>query len=53
MSAMLSGVKLEYRIVLIYSRDAGKRAAVFSFDVGQGSQDIGFRNDVIVTFDCR
>ena len=48
----LSGVRLEYRIVQIYSRDAGKRAAVVSFDVGQGSQDIGFRNDVTLTFEA-
>jgi hypothetical protein len=48
----LAGVKLEYRIVQIYSRDAGKRAAVISFDVGQGSQDIGFRNDVTLTFEA-
>jgi hypothetical protein len=48
----LSGVRLEYRIVQIYSRDAGKRAAVISFDVGQGSQDSGFRNDVTLTFDA-
>ena len=48
----LSGVRLEYRIVQIYSRDAGKRAAVVSFDVGQGSQDLGFRNDVTLTFDA-
>jgi hypothetical protein len=47
----LSGAGLEYRILQLYSRDAGKRAAVFSFDVGQGSQDIGFRNDVAITFD--
>jgi hypothetical protein len=47
----LSGVRLEYRVVQIYSRDAGKRAAVVSFDVGQGSQDIGFRNDATLTFD--
>jgi hypothetical protein len=49
----LSGAKLEYRIIQVYSRDAGKRAAVISFDVGQGSQDIGFRNDVTVTFDAK
>jgi len=49
----LSGLKLEYRIVQLYSRDAGKRAAVIAFDVGQGSQDIGFRNDVTITFDCK
>ncbi|HLF94690.1 MAG TPA: CehA/McbA family metallohydrolase, partial [Planctomycetota bacterium] len=48
----LAGVRLEYRIVQIYSRDAGKRAAVVSFDVGQGSQDLGFRNDVTLTFDA-
>jgi len=48
----LSGAKLEYRIVQIYSRDAGKRAAVVSFDVGQGTQDLGFRSDVTLTFDA-
>ena len=37
----------------VHSRDAGKRAAIVAFDVGQGTQDIGFRNDVTVTFDCR
>ena len=42
----LSGVRLEYRILQVYSRDAGKRAAVLSFDVGQGSQDVGFRQAV-------
>ena len=42
----LSGVDLEYRILQLYSRDAGKRAAVIAFNVGQGTQDIGFRNDV-------
>jgi hypothetical protein len=49
----LSGLELEYRILEIYSRDAGRREARFSFNVGQGSQDIGFRNDVSVLFDCR
>ena len=48
----LSGLPLEYRIIQIYSRDSGKRAAVVSFDVGSGTQDIGFRNDVTVTFNC-
>jgi hypothetical protein len=48
----LSGVRLEYRILQVYSRDAGKRAAVLSFDVGQGSQDLGFRNDVTLTLDA-
>lgn len=52
LNARLSGAKLEYRVIQLYSRDAGKRSAVVSFNVGQGSQDIGFRNDVTLTFDC-
>jgi len=46
----LSGLALEYRIVQLYSRDAGKREAKISFNVGQGTQDIGYRNDVDVLF---
>ena len=42
----LSGLNLEYRIVQLYSRDAGRREARISFNVGQGTQDLGFRNDV-------
>lgn len=49
----LSGLNLEYRIVQLYSRDAGKREATFAFDTGQGTQDLGFRNEVSVLFDCR
>ncbi len=48
----LSGLELEYRIIEVYSRDAGKREAKISFNVGQGTQDIGFRNDVSILFDC-
>src|SRR5580658_1752588 len=32
----LSGLKVEYRIAELYSRDAGKREATLSFNVGQG-----------------
>jgi hypothetical protein len=53
LQATLSGLELEYRIVQLYSRDAGKREAKLSFNVGQGSQDIGFRNDVDLLFECR
>ncbi|MFT5522680.1 MAG: hypothetical protein ACI9G1_000587 [Pirellulaceae bacterium] len=53
LSPALSGLKLEYRVIQLYSRDAGKRAAEISFNVGQGTQDIGFRNDCLVTFDCQ
>ena len=48
----LSGLLLDYRIVQIYSRDAGKREAKISFDVGQGTQDLGFRNEINVLFEC-
>ncbi|HWN96983.1 MAG TPA: CehA/McbA family metallohydrolase [Methylomirabilota bacterium] len=49
----LSGLTLEYRIISLYSRDTGKREAKFSFNVGQGTQDIGFRNEVDLLFTCR
>jgi hypothetical protein len=46
----LSGLAVEYLILEIFSRDSGQRAAEIAFNVGQGSQDIGFRNDVSVVF---
>lgn len=46
----LSGLVLEYRIVGIYSRDAGQREAVLTFDAGQGTQDLGFRSSVPILF---
>jgi hypothetical protein len=52
LEAKLSGLNLEYRIIQLYSRDRGRREAQIGFDVGAGSQDIGFRNDVPVLFDC-
>ena len=48
----LSGLELEYRIVQLYSRDAGKREAMLGFNVGQGTQDIGFRSEVPILFNC-
>src|SRR3989442_1159530 len=50
MSPRLSGLPLEYRILQIYSRDQGQRSATISFNVGQGTQDIGFRNETVVVF---
>ena len=52
LKATLGGLKVEYRLIQLYSRDAGKREARFSFNVGQGTQDLGFRNEVDVLFDC-
>jgi len=51
MKAKLSGLALEYALVQLYSRDAGKREAKLSFNVGQGSQDLGYRNDVDILFE--
>jgi len=48
----LSGLELEYRILQLYSRDTGRREAKLAFNVGQGTQDIGFRNAVPILFNC-
>ncbi|MCH8828621.1 MAG: CehA/McbA family metallohydrolase, partial [Planctomycetes bacterium] len=48
----LSGLQLEYRIIQLFSRDAGRREAKLAFNVGQGTQDIGFRNAVPILFNC-
>lgn len=52
MRKRLSGLALEYQILEVYSRDRGQRSAKISFNVGQGSQDIGFRNDVMILFNA-
>jgi hypothetical protein len=53
MRERLSGLRLEYQVLEVYSRDRGQRSARIGFNVGQGTQDIGFRNDVMVLFDAR
>ena len=50
MRGRLSGLPLEYQILQIYSRDKGQRSATISFDVGQGTQDLGFRNEMTTYF---
>jgi len=50
MSPQLSGLPLEYRILAVYSRDRGQRSAAIAFNVGQGTQDVGFRNEMSVLF---
>ena len=52
LSKNLSGLPLEYRVIELYSRDAGKREAKLAFDVGQGTQDLGFRNEANILFEC-
>jgi hypothetical protein len=53
MTENLSGLKAEYALALIHSSEAGKREATLGFDVGQGSQDLGFRGEVPVLFEVR
>jgi hypothetical protein len=49
----LSGLKVEYALALISSSEAGKREATLGFDVGQGTQDLGFRGEVPILFEVR
>jgi hypothetical protein len=53
MGKRLSGLPLEYLILEVHSRDRGQRSAQLGFNVGQGTQDIGFRNDMAVVFTAR
>ena len=39
-------------MIELYSRDVGQREAKLMFDVGQGTQDLGFRNELNVLFQC-
>ncbi len=53
MTKTLSGAPVEYRILQLYSRDAGQREATLAMHVGQGTQDLGFRSEVPILFECR
>ena len=46
----LSGQKVEYLALRLTPHATGKREATLTFDVGQGSQDLGFRAEVPVLF---
>lgn len=49
----LSGFKVEYVLLRLTPQATGKREATFRFDVGQGTQDLGFRAEVPVLFTVR
>jgi hypothetical protein len=53
MRESLSGLGVEYRIISLYSRDTGKREAKLAFNVGQGTQDLGYRSEIDILFNCR
>jgi hypothetical protein len=50
MRPTLSGEKVEYVMLRLTAHAAGKREATLRFDVGQGTQDLGFRAEVPVLF---
>lgn len=52
MQSALSGLKAEYFIIQLYSRDAGNRESKISFNCGQGTQDLGFNNETNILFKC-
>ncbi|MBI4601894.1 MAG: exo-alpha-sialidase [Planctomycetes bacterium] len=53
MTPRLSGLRVEYAVALLHASEAGPREATLAFDVGQGTQDIGFRAEVPVLFDVK
>ncbi len=53
MTATLSGLNVEYAVALIYCSEAGAREATIAFDIGEGTQDLGFRSEIPVLFSVR
>jgi hypothetical protein len=53
LSKTLSGNKVDYVVLRLTARQAGKREATLMFDVGQGTQDLGFRAEVPILFTVR
>ena len=50
LDARLSGQKLDYVVLRLKAHELGKREATLKFDVGQGTQDLGFRAEVPILF---
>jgi hypothetical protein len=46
----LSGQAVEYVALRLVGHEAGKREATLKFDVGQGTQDLGFRAELPILF---
>lgn len=46
----LSGLAVEYVILEIYSRDPGQRSAKISFNIGRGTEDVGFQSEIDILF---
>lgn len=48
--APLTGLEVNYAIMDMFCGEKGKRELTFSFDVGQGTQDLGFRAELPILF---
>jgi hypothetical protein len=46
----LSGQRVDYVVLKLTAFESGKREATLKFDVGQGTQDLGFRAEVPILF---
>lgn len=53
MKSKLSGLGLEYAIVQLYTKSTGHKEAKIGFNIGQGTEDIGFRNTVDILFNIK
>ncbi len=53
MTKQLSGLTVEYAIVLLASSEAGKREGILHFDIGDGTADLEHRNELPVLFDVQ
>ncbi len=53
MKSKLSGLGLEYAIIQLYTKSTGQKEARIGFNIGEGTQDVGFRNTVDVLFQIK
>ncbi|MGA0039534.1 MAG: hypothetical protein ACO3NZ_06780 [Pirellulales bacterium] len=50
-TAVLSGARTEWKLIELYSSEAGTRAVRIAADAGTGTQDLGFRAEVDLVID--
>ena len=53
MTERLSGLAVEYTVALIHSSESGQREGTIVFDIGEGTQDLGFRSQIPLLFSIR
>ena len=51
LDAALEPVPVDFKILRLYARDAGRRSASLAFDVGPGTGDLAGRDRVSISFD--